>query len=194
MLQVSKLFLLLITCVSLSLACTSSKRKSPTTPDAPIIDDSNQSNTSSKGKLSSDNTSQDEEEKPTEEEGGTPVLYLSLVELSKEKKQTIQGKTHTWQEGMYVTFRSNKDVMIETIEYDFNYTPDHQSEDVTQLFRTEMFVPTTKLSLYVMFTHEDDSNCVMATLDQSYLPKKNKSSSVEREMTNHQMKDGRCIP
>ena len=274
MLQVSKLFLLLITCVSLSLACTSSKRKSPTTPAAPI-DQSNQSQqleemedklnkalskiATLQSQTGKDGVSQDEfeewqskvktaqddleaaqtelgkykdsggkdvsgvmddlrdkikeledtidkltnggggKEKPTEGDGkntGTgeePVLRLSLVELSQEKQETIQSQTHTWQEGTYVTFHSDTDVVIETITYgELNFTPERDSSG--KPFEASPTAFNIQLPVYVKFIHASTPYCVTATLNRNHLPGAGDQADNKVEMTSHTMKNQECKP
>ena len=304
MLQISKLFLLLITCVALSFACTSSKKKSSTAPTIPIgggsqseqikemedklnkaldkvdamqaqvgqgkvsqkefeewqdevktaqddlktaqaelekskggggnvsdiISDMNkkikeleEKIEEKKGDVTSTETKTDEtktdetktdetktdetktdetktDETKTDETKteGEPTITIAMRELKEEETETItngsdKSKQHTRKEGTYVTFHSDKDVVIKTIKYGkLTFTPDYipsgqGHDDIATVFNIQ-------LPVYVKFTHANKPYCVTATIDQDDLPGAAGDKETVEEMTEHEMTDQECKP
>ena len=85
--------------------------------------------------------------------GDAPVLHVSLVEVSEDESKD---------DGTYVTFHSDKDVVVNKIKYEgIRLT-------VFESYPTK--INSIELPVYVRFTHGSTKYCVKATLGFANLP------------------------
>ena len=138
----------------------------------------------------------DDEEAAKDE--GEPTITIAMRELKEKTTGTItdgEGKStsYEWIAGTYVTFSSDKDVVIEAIKYGkLTFTPDQDSSG--QAFDDTPTVFNIKLPVYVKFTHANTPYCVTATIDRYYLPGIFGDKEALGTMTKHEMPGGRCGP
>ena len=140
--------------------------------------------------------------------GDAPVLHVSLVEVEKEKKETFtlikdgikESEERSLLIGTYVTFHSDKDVVVDKIKYgEFRliapYTDDLggavQGDSDTRPASLQLM----QLPVSVKFTHKNKPYCVTAKLGLRQLLPKGENLETDKvvEMRSKQLSNnGDC--
>ena len=121
---------------------------------------------------------------PTEatpgEGGDAPVISVSLVEIKQDsdevEKLTFISDSEEKHEnrrlaqGMYVTYHSDKDVVIQTIKYGtLTFHPNTITTDKAFVGTVTAF--TIQFPIHVGLTYGGSEYCYVTIVDQTYLPK-----------------------
>ena len=155
------------------------EEKSAESPAAETVETAsraaNPENTSSEESDQSDETdpaAAASREGETATEASTALtLYASLMEVQDSSQIYIpidangnpqEEKTHSLSLGTYVTFSSNKDVVIQKIKYGaFTFTPSNQEEERAMQMQ---------LPVHVLLNYNEENYCYTATITRANLP------------------------